>query len=34
MEFRSLQRTSPVVLNLIIINTLCYFAQLAFGGMN
>lgn len=28
----SFQRTSPVVLNLIIINVLCYFAQVAFGG--
>lgn len=26
------QRTTPVVLNLIIINTLVYFAQVAFGG--
>ena len=26
------QRTTPVVLNLIIINTLAYFAQVAFGG--
>jgi membrane associated rhomboid family serine protease len=28
----SFQRTTPVVLNLIIINTLAYFAQVAFGG--
>lgn len=28
----SFQRTTPVVLNLIIINTLLYFAQVAFGG--
>ena len=28
----SFQRTTPVVLNLIIINTLAYFAQMAFGG--
>lgn len=28
----SFQRTSPVVLNLIIINALAYFAQVAFGG--
>jgi membrane associated rhomboid family serine protease len=33
MEFRSLQRDTPIVLNLIIINTLVYVAQLAFGGM-
>ena len=26
------QRTTPVVLNLIIINVLVYFAQIAFGG--
>ncbi len=28
----SFQRTSPVVLNLIILNALAYFAQVAFGG--
>ncbi|MEO6405928.1 MAG: rhomboid family intramembrane serine protease [Ferruginibacter sp.] len=28
----SFQRTTPVVLNLIIINVLVYFAQMAFGG--
>ncbi|RYY70297.1 MAG: rhomboid family intramembrane serine protease [Chitinophagaceae bacterium] len=28
----SFQRTTPIVLNLIIINALAYFAQLAFGG--
>jgi membrane associated rhomboid family serine protease len=28
----SFQRTTPVVLNLIIINVLAYFAQMAFGG--
>ncbi len=28
----SFQRTTPVVLNLIIINVLVYFAQKAFGG--
>lgn len=28
----SFQRTTPVVLNLVIINVLCYFAQVAFGG--
>ncbi len=28
----SFQRTTPVVLNLIIINALVYFAQIAFGG--
>jgi len=33
MEFRSLQRDTPIVLNLIIINTIVYVAQLAFGGM-
>ena len=33
MEFRSLQKDTPIVLNLIIINTLAYVAQLAFGGM-
>jgi membrane associated rhomboid family serine protease len=34
MEFRnSLQRTSPIVLNLIIINSLVFFAQSAFGGL-
>ncbi|MEO6253466.1 MAG: rhomboid family intramembrane serine protease [Ferruginibacter sp.] len=30
----SFQRTTPVVLNLIIINVLVYFAQMAFGGSN
>jgi len=30
----SFQRTSPVVLNLIIINVIVYFAQVAFGGNN
>ena len=29
----SFQRTTPIVLNLIIINVLAYFAQVAFGGM-
>ena len=29
----SFQRTTPIVLNLIIINTLIYVAQVAFGGM-
>ena len=29
----SFQRTSPIVLNLIIINALVFFAQVAFGGM-
>lgn len=29
----SFQRTTPIVLNLIIINTLVYVAQVAFGGM-
>ena len=33
MEFRSLQRDTPIVLNLIIINAIVYVAQLAFGGM-
>jgi membrane associated rhomboid family serine protease len=33
MEFRSFQRDTPIVLNLIIINTIVYVAQLAFGGM-
>lgn len=28
----SFQRTTPIVLNLIIINALVYFAQVAFGG--
>jgi membrane associated rhomboid family serine protease len=32
MEFRSLQRDTPIVLNLIIINTIAYVAQLAFAG--
>jgi membrane associated rhomboid family serine protease len=32
MEFRSLQKDTPIVLNLIIINTIAYVAQLAFGG--
>ena len=32
MEFRSLQRDTPIVLNLIIINTIAYVAQLAFSG--
>lgn len=32
MEFRSLQRDTPIVLNLIIINTIVYVAQLAFAG--
>lgn len=32
MEFRSLQRDTPIVLNLIIINTIVYVAQLAFSG--
>jgi len=30
----SFQRTTPIVLNLIIINALVYFAQVAFGGMS
>ncbi|MEP7163076.1 MAG: rhomboid family intramembrane serine protease [Ferruginibacter sp.] len=30
----SFQRTSPIVLNLIIINVLVFFAQVAFGGMS
>lgn len=30
----SFQRTTPIVLNLIIINVLAYFAQIAFGGMS
>jgi membrane associated rhomboid family serine protease len=30
----SFQRTSPIVLNLLIINVLVYFAQAAFGGTN
>lgn len=30
----SFQRTTPVVLNLVIINVLVYFAQVAFGGMD
>jgi membrane associated rhomboid family serine protease len=35
MDFRSpFQRTSPIVLNLIIINSLVFLAQMAFGGMN
>lgn len=29
----SFQRTTPIVLNLVIINVLCFFAQMAFGGM-
>jgi membrane associated rhomboid family serine protease len=34
MEFRNgLQRTSPIVLNLIIINSLVFFAQAVFGGL-
>ncbi len=32
MEFRSLHRDTPIVLNLIIINTIVYVAQLALGG--
>lgn len=35
MDFRSpFQRTSPIVLNLIIICSLVFLAQMAFGGMN
>jgi membrane associated rhomboid family serine protease len=34
MEFRSLQKDTPIVLNLIIINTLVYVAQIALGGNN
>ena len=30
----SYQRTTPIVLNLIIINVLVYFAQMAFGGQD
>ena len=30
----SFQRTTPIVLNLIIINVLVFFAQAAFGGLN
>jgi membrane associated rhomboid family serine protease len=34
MEFRNrFQQTSPIVLNLIIINVLVFFAQAAFGGL-
>ena len=29
----SFQRTTPIVLNLIIINAIVFFAQMAFGGM-
>ncbi len=35
MEFRNrFQQTSPIVLNLIIINGLVFFAQMAFGGLS
>ena len=35
MDVRSpFQRASPIVLNLLIINSLVYLAQIAFGGMN
>jgi membrane associated rhomboid family serine protease len=35
MEFRNrFQETSPIVLNLIIINGLVFFAQMAFGGLS
>lgn len=35
MDLRNpFQRASPIVLNLLIINSLAYFAQIAFSGMN
>lgn len=35
MEYRNrFRQTSPIVLNLIIINALAFFAQVAFGGMS